>query len=491
MRNGVFNVARTAGILALAVLLQVSSAGAAGLPNQSYPTDLAFQIISPQMDAAHHNQPHALAGYLLLAGNGTFGFWDISDPFRPARASEFLSPYRFGEAESHTISFRKRPDGALEAVTISGRGVDFWDVTDPRSPRLLSSMLLEGVDYGDATAAVWGVFWEGRYVYVGGTNTGLHVVDAADAAHPVLVTRVPTAAFGDVSAGPVFALGNLLVITTPKNTAGVATLDISDPAHPTLLDFEKPATASYIGGFYGRHAHLLTPYRTYDVTTDPANIALVGSAETPASEYMSFADGYLFLGALRPRPGVFKIDIADPNHLVFVGKVNGRIAFNIDDQFSVPIGNLLVISDDQANYGSVLAVHDSARDTTPPTVAYVNPPDGAANQALTSRVGLSFTDQIDLTTVDPTTLIVRPVGGAPLTGAWGHMQTLVTFWPDAPLAPDTTYEVLVPAGGITDLVGNAIPATFRSVFSTGAAVDALGCGIAGLSPVTPGEAAAF
>ncbi|MBZ0253974.1 MAG: Ig-like domain-containing protein, partial [Candidatus Methylomirabilis sp.] len=404
----------------------------------SYPSALEYTIISPRMGREAHNQPHAVNGYLLLAGNARFTLWDIADPFHPAEVSRFESPHRFGEAESHQVTFSRLPDGTLRAATISGRGVDFWDLTDPRAPELLGSMLLEGVNYGDKTNAVWGVFWQGRYLYAGGTNTGLHVVDASDPRNPALVARVPTSEFGEVSAGPLFAMGNLLVVTTPKDSAGVATFDIGDPAEPRLLDFVKPERASYIGGVYGALAYLITPLRAYDVTTDPADIRLVASTETAPAEYVSFGDGFLFLGALRPAPGVFKYDLADAANPALLGKVAGRLGLNVDDQFSVPIGNLLAVSDDQERLGSVLAVHDDKRDTTPPVVLYANPEDGATRRPLTTRVGLSFSDQIDLTTVDSSTVILRPLGGAPLPGMWGLVHTHVSFWPDAPLAPSTT-----------------------------------------------------
>jgi cytochrome c peroxidase/PKD repeat protein len=147
------------------------------------------------------------------------------------------------------------------------------------------------------------------------------------------------------------------------------------------------------------------------------------------------------------------------------------------------------MSDDELSIGSAIAVHDTRRDTQPPEVAYLNPPDGSTGQPLTSRVGLSFTDQIELGSVTPETFIVRPVGGEPLEGNWGHMQTVVNFAPSEPLEPNTTYEVLLPAGGVTDLVGNAIASDFRSVFATGDTVHAPNCGIAARGPVVAGAEA--
>ena len=458
------------------------------IPSQSYPSNELFTKISPQLGERHHNQPSVINGYLLLAGNGVHEFWDISDPYSPVLLSELFSPHRFGDAESHQVSYAKFPDGSLYLVTVSGRGIDLWGIDDVRQPQLLSPLELPGINYGDVHHGIWGVAWQGDYIYVGATSRGLYIVDAADPARPKLVTVIPTPELGGVAPGLLFALGNLLVITTPKvGGAGVVTMDVSDPDNPTLLDFVRPSRGSYIGGFYRTNAHLLNPFRTYDVTTDPSNIRLIGSDGTPFSEYMSFGDGHLFLGGFRGiSSGIWKYRIDDPNDLRRVGRVQGRDS-RWDDQFSVPIGNLIAISDDEnvnGYVGSYLAVHDTEPDTRPPVVDYVNPPDGAADQAITSRIALSFSDQVEFASIDSSTLIVRPIGGQALTGKWGYSQTVVTFWPDHPLEADTSYEIVAVAGGITDLVGNAIASEFRSVFRTGAQSPR---GLGGIGPLTAVE----
>ncbi len=466
----------------------------AQVPNRSYAETELYTRISPQLGDRHHNQPTVIDGHLLLAGNGVHEFWDISDPYSPVRLSEFSSPHRSGQAESHQVSYARFPDGSLYLVTISGRGIDLWDIDDVTAPSLLSALELPNISYGDLHMAVWGVAWQGDYIFVGATTSGLYVVNVEDPTRPRLVATIRHSRFGGVAAGPLFTLGNLLVITSPKETAGIATLDISDPVSPTLLDFVRPRTASYIGSFYGKYAYLLNPFRTYDVTTDPRSIAFLGSVGTPASQYMSFGDGHLFLGGLRGgSEGVWKYDISDPNDHVAIGRIPGRDS-RWDDQFSLPIGNLIAISDDEnvdGHVGSYLAVHDTEPDTEPPVVDYVNPPDGAVDQALTSRIGLSFSDQIDFGAVDASTLIVRPVGGEALTGKWGYSQTVVSFCPDQPLSAETSYEVVAVAGGITDLVGNALANDFRSVFTTGAESQR---GIGRIGPLTAveiGQTAAF
>ncbi|MCB9680194.1 MAG: Ig-like domain-containing protein [Alphaproteobacteria bacterium] len=462
------------------------------VPSLAYDDRELHQLITPSMGHVRHNQPSMVDGWLMLSGNGTFELWDISDPYAPERVSSFESPDHAGEAESHSVSFHKTADGRTQAATISGTGVDLWDLADAAHPTRLASVALEGVHYGDNTEAVWGVAWQGDVLYVGGTNTGLHLVDVVDPTAPRVVARIPTTALGGVSAGPLWAVGNLLVVTTPKEYKGVATLDISDPLDPVLLDAVVPENKSYIGGFYGGDAWLLTPLRRYDVTTDPSHITLVSTVQTPTAEYMSFADGWMFMSSLRPTPGVWKLDPYDAA-LTAAGmtKIEGRHddplgGFFTDDQFSMAVGNLVVLSDDEVSIGSVLAVHDTEPDTHPPQVLYVNPPDGARQQALTTRVGLSLSDPIDSRSIRPDTIVVRPLDGAPLTGSWSLNQTVVTFWPDTPLAPDTTYEIVLPAGGLADVVGNPMAAAFTSVFSTGEDVAALHCAVAPIAATAVG-----
>ena len=45
-------------------------------------------------------------------------------------------------------------------------------------------------------------------------------------------------------------------------------------------------------------------------------------------------------------------------------------------------------------------------------------------------------------TLDATTLAVRPAGGAALPGRYSYQTNIVNFAPDAPLAPDSTFEIV-------------------------------------------------
>jgi hypothetical protein len=449
----------------------------ADVPRDQWATDL----VSPTMnDKHHHNQPTVLNGFLNLNGNEEFWFWDIKDPAKPSQMSEYLTPNRDpagggkkeGEAESHCVSYGRYGDKFYE-VTTGGKGVDIWDVTDQKHVTHVSQIALQGIDYGDFTAAVWGLTWQGNYIYVGGTDTGIHILDAHDPLHISVVKRLPTSNFGTVSAGPLEAIGNILVITTPKENGGIATMDISDPVNPIYLASIKPPK-SYISQFYRHFVFMQSPLRAWDVLTDPTNIGQadkpLSSVTTPGSEYLSFGDNNLFLGRLRPNAGATVYDITDPTKAITLkSTVWGRLdrAGLNDDQFTLMIGNLLVLGDDQEPYaGSVIAEWAAAPDTTPPKVDTVIPRDKSTGVSVKSRIGISLTDNIEFVTVNAASFIVRPVGGEPLAGVWGSRMGVINFSPNESLKPATTYEVVLPKGGITDLVQNPIADDFKSTFTT-------------------------
>ncbi|KAA1247730.1 RICIN domain-containing protein [Aquimarina sp. RZ0] len=447
----------------------------AQLPNQSYTDNELSKIISPQMSRRHFNQPSVISGHVVFAGNAKHEIWNISDPYNPVFVSEMISRHASGEAESHQVSYMKDNNGKIYLVTISGKGIDIWDVNDIKNPKYLAALELPGIDYGDVSNAVWGVSCQGSVIYVGATNNGLYVINAKNKSNPVLVKKLSTTEIGGIFAGPLFNIGNLLVITTPKNRAGIATLDISDSFNPVLLDSYKSNKKSYIGGFYGKHATLITPFRAIDVTTDPSNIKVVNEKSLKVSEYVSYDDGYLFLGGKRGgTEGIWKYDISDISNPRLVSRIKGRDR-RWDDQFSCPIGNIVVVADDQnvgGYVGGIIAVHDTKRDTKAPEVIYVNPTNESIKQSVNSKIGISFSSWINFNKINNSAFKVRKVDGAVVEGTFGWTYTTVTFEPSEPLEANTQYEVILETNGIEDLVGNKLTNRYRSTFTTkGAVID--------------------
>ena len=96
----------------------------------------------------------------------------------------------------------------------------------------------------------------------------------------------------------------------------------------------------------------------------------IGSLPTEGSEYMSFSDDYMFLGHVRTEIGGNAGRLEDhrrrsaqhEGHEPHLG-THGPGGKN-DDQFTIPLGNLLVIGDDQSPYaGWFIAVHQAEPDT--------------------------------------------------------------------------------------------------------------------------------
>ncbi len=462
------------------------------IPNLAYTPAEQFTAISPQLSSLHLNQPSVYNGYVIFAGNAVHEVWDIANPYAPVKRATFQSNFRSGEAESHQVTYARKPDGTAYMASISGKGIDIWNVTNTTEPAFVSQLQLPNINYGDVTGGIWGIAWHGNHLYAGATTYGLYVIDVTNPAAPVHVATLPRTALGGVPAGPLFPVGSTLVVTSPKSFRGIATVDISNPLQPRLLDSVIPASGdSYIGGFYNGFATLITPFRTYDVTTDPTNISLLGSTNTPYGEYTSFANQKMFFGGIRGGThGVYKYDISNPAAPVLEGRFVGRDT-RWDDQFTCPIGNLLAVADDQQVdgqfVGGLIVVHDTQPDTTGPTVLKVFPQDGSTGQPLSGVVSVSLSEWPELATVDPSSFILRPVGGAPLAGIWSTNHTILSFGSNSPLLPLTQYEIVLPAGGIRDLVGNPIASEFRSTFRTG--IDGISGfpGNAAIAPVPPTE----
>jgi len=468
-------------------LLMLSGISFADFPNQDYPPGFENGpthdgYLKGGSGSGKQNQPHAHDGYVVVSGNGMQMFVDVSDPFDPEVLEVVTSPYREGnnlEQEGHSLSFARYPDGREYMVTIGGRGVDIWDVSDiGEGVTHVTSQDLPGIDYGDVDNAIWGLAWQGDTIYVGATNNGLYILDATDPSDlkdavspgsPNSFESVPTKNWNNLKVGPVFPIGNLLTFGAPKGNNGVVTMDISQRGNPITLDTTECTNDTYIGWFYGRWMFCEQGLSIYDVTSDPDNIDHIGTFGGPRSEYMSFADDFLFLGALRPDGGVHKIDISDITDPREVSKItNPDTGPSDDDQFSLPIGNLLYIADDQGDRGSYLAVHDASRDTKQPRLIYANPLNNSVNLTVNSRIGLSFSDQIDLSSVNSNTLALRRIGSSqPVTGYFGINHTLVHFAPEQPLLTNTEYELTLPQGGITDLAGNGLDRDYFIRFTTG------------------------
>lgn len=393
--------------------------------------------------------------------------YDLSDPARPRLVSH-TEVDNF--TEQHAIAFSQQDERTYSAH-LTVEGIAIWDWTDMMQPKEVSRLRLPGIHPG-YTHGAWWLSWQAPTLYVSGAANGIYIVDTVDIRNPRLVERenalnpLPPSQTGGFRVGSIFAVGNLLVASA-NDGKGYATLDISDPHNPTLMTARindaPPSYSAMVNGNRLYAAGIETDQlHVFDIA-DPHTLRYAGSAPIQGrGGYLTVQDNFAHVGA---SDHYMKIDVSGDDDFTPVGSASANQSEG-DEDFAVAIGNLVIISDDHAN-GSSIVPHQSAMDTTGPSVNMVVPATGATNQGRASRIGLTFTDLVDFRTINPETVIVRPLGGEPLDGVFSTQSGIVNFAPARPLESDMTYEIVVPAGGVEDVMGNPTPTTFRSTFSTG------------------------
>jgi len=270
--------------------------------------------------------------------------------------------------------------------------------------------------------------------------------------------------------GATHAVGNLLICSASQ-AKGVAVIDISDPINPRVLSSLVTGNPNYTSMVHG--SRLYTGEATFGIRvydfSNPSAISEVGFIDLPDNpRYISLKEGKGYC-----TPGANKLCVFDTATLGFTTYSNLPVAAD----FTYPLGNMIVTAGQVTkNMCSIIAV-DQNPDTQGPKVDFSSPSNLSNRQALTSRIGLIMSDQIDVESLTTSTFIVRPLGTTtPLTGTYSTQMGTVNFSPNTPLLANTTYEVILPAGGVKDVVGNGLRQEFRMRFSTGNTVDDLSLG---------------
>jgi Bacterial Ig-like domain len=118
-------------------------------------------------------------------------------------------------------------------------------------------------------------------------------------------------------------------------------------------------------------------------------------------------------------------------------------------------------------------------DTTPPAVSSHSPANAAAGVVLNARVAMSFSEPMDVASVEGAFVLTR--GAAVVPGRLAYVGQAAVFTPDAPLAPQTTY-VATLRRAASDLAGNGLAADYAWTFTTGAAPDSTPPSVVAVTP---------
>ena len=318
----------------------------------------------------------------------------------------------------------------------------------------------------------------------------MFVVDAGNPAQPRLVKTVATGSTGGFRVGPLYAVGDYLIYSNMDQGGSLGVLDISKADTPTLLTTKT--------GLPRMYAFIVSGDRIYGAGRD-GDFTIHSWAERTRitdvkiarieqdSLYVATLDNFAFSGR---QENFVKIDLTDERNPRVIGE--GTLGRDHQDHGQVtPMGNLIFIGNDHGS-GSAFFCHQTGKDVTAPTIVKVYPADGATFQPVTSRISIAMSDFIDMRSVSSTTIAIRPAGGSPLAGIYNHTFNTLSFGPDQPLAANTTYEIVIRAGGVKDVMGNAVASERTVRFSTGGSivVPSLDAGVDGSSDASGSGGAA-
>ncbi|HXS16205.1 MAG TPA: Ig-like domain-containing protein [Polyangiaceae bacterium] len=399
---------------------------------------------------------------------GRIGIYDVSDPRHPTQAKYYSGANTDVFREQHSLPIALI-DGKQYIAMQTRAGIQFWDFTDPLNAFVAGRLDLPGVTGGDYENVAWQASWQGHYLFVSGGNQGIYVIDAADPINPQLKNQVRTSATGGFRVGPIFALGDLMVISNMDQGGSYAVLDISEPEDPALLDQKGNAPRMYsiaVGPnqrFYtaGRDGNFLI-----HSFSDPTNIVEVKNALIGQDQlYAAVQDHFVYLGR---QENVVKVDVTNEQNPQVVGE--GTLGRDHPDHGQVtPMGNLIYIGNDHGS-GSAFFCNQMGQDTTPLSPDTVYPEDGATSVPTQARLSIVFSDFVDLETVSKETIAIRPVDGEALDGVYTYQFNHLSFSPDEPFLADTTYEISIPSEGVADVMGNGLSEDVVVHFSTGSNV---------------------
>lgn len=458
-------------------------------------TNCAF-LDGGEMDTAdHHNLAVMVDGYLLLpwapeTGRGGLTFFDVSDPCAPTIVG---NSYSTTMRETHTVGFYER-EGHRYAVVdqmtrvAHGGGIQFWDITDPTSPQVVADLELPHFLYPDSYARpTLSVSWQGPYVFVGAADTGVHVVDAVDPAHPAWVTTITIDPV--LRVGMVQTIGNLLIATAAEGPR-TALFDISDPENPqpipggefSAIDDTGEARDSYFSTTSGGYVFYARKEMGGGVIAmdihDPTRPAYAADVRDDGNGgYVYVHEGHILVGEsnLARVYDVSDLFDADPERVIpSTPEVELDLMGDLD--FAVPLGQMAILSVDEhadPDRGSALVPWQSARDTTAPVENWVYPPPmGDAlyeNVPAGSRFGVSFSEMIQVESAwEGSVRLYRADAASPdegrVAGFVSAQEHIVQFVPACPLEPGVEYVLEMPAGGLHDVSGNALASTITHHF---------------------------
>ncbi len=314
-------------------------------------------------------------------------------------------------------------------------------------------------------------------------------------------------------AGNSILLGNILFIASDASSLGVAAYDIGPvfndpPEPPRLIDRLTGVIGGYLP-FLWENYLVLSGGRDRDIMqvvdiSDPTDMRLIRTFDLTGTSamnagtsvpYVQTQDQFVF--ARRHKIDMELLEIVLEFDEVGNNRPPNSVSGQLDvSQYTLPLGNLMISGGFSASGRDGIGVwcQNSTPDNRAPYVGYHLPSDGQRNFPVGAPISLVIAEELEsFTIINGETIIVRPVGGEPVD-AWTSFahDGILTVTPREYLQNDTTYEVLIPSGGIKDAAGNGIEG-YSFSFSTGGALNGTNSApqineiMTSLSPSEPGD----
>jgi len=428
-------------------------------------------------------------GYLVMPwapeeGGGGLSSFSFADPCSPEKVGERSDS---GIRETHGISLRRRGEQVLAAFAYHGGpsgdgvsgGVQVWDLSDLEQPHVIGQLPLPGYNYPDGTSRVTiATAWLGDLLLVAGADNGLYVVDASEPGELALVQQHELAS--SIRLGRVHVLGSLGMLSSLEG-ARTLLVEFGEDGTPELLPAGELAVVDSDG-----------VERDYHFAEWVGDTALFARKESGGGfvSYRFEAPFELLFEAEHYNSDGFGGHVRRQNGRVFLGDSNfagvydissggapveeGRAQLQGDLDIATPIGNVMVLSvDKDASPGQASAVvpFASSADSQGPRVEFTWPADGSILVPASTRIGVAFDEEVEFKSVFEGSFRVATAAGQRVPGSFSLQGGLVTFSPEEPLAQDTIYEVVIPAGGVVDFTGNATAEEYGYSFTTGEGLD--------------------
>lgn len=303
---------------------------------------------------------------MLLGGwNNILAVYDITDPDNPVIAGSYFDSARNRLSDAQGIAVhgnRVYIAARNDFATGTNSWVSVFDVSGGSDPVLLGQYYIGS---GSRTLYDIAVSDDGRYAYTvsyrheqsspnpDDSKAWMHVLDVSDPGNISTVSRIELSATGYFFPNSMAVARDVVVVSFSDSSGGLATIDVSNPASPVILDdaFDSQVSGAdsiditpdahyaFVAGRYN------DAFAAYDIS-DPSDIRFVSRVVDPAIGLYAHVrvHGNVAVLSSYGTGSVIVIDISDPENMEIIQILSDGSDFQ-NPSHSAIAGDYLYIAD--------------------------------------------------------------------------------------------------------------------------------------------------